>query len=85
MILFKIWGEMSEDCLTTPTCAALSDSGIRVLDNDTGFKKDSMGGIYLSLLSTNATNLVLSGTKIVLVLLAYWSLRDAKRLSEKGR
>ena len=41
-----------------------------------------MGGKILSLLSTKAINLVLSGTKIVLVLCAYWSLRDASRLSE---
>ena len=38
--------------------------------------------MYFNLLSTNATNFVLSGTKIVLVRLAYWSLREAKRLSE---
>ena len=41
-----------------------------------------MGGKFLSLLSTKAINLVLSGTKIVLVLCAYWSLKDARRLSE---
>ena len=38
-----MWGKISEDCLITPTCSALSDSGIRVLDNDIGFKNDSMG------------------------------------------
>ena len=38
--------------------------------------------MYFNLMSTNATNFVLSGTKIVLVRLAYWSLREAKRLSE---
>ena len=41
------------------------------------------GGMYFRLLLTNATNFVLSGTKIVLVRFAYWSLREAKRLSER--
>ena len=51
-------------------------------DRDIGFKKDSMGGICLSLLLTKATSLVLSGTKIVLDLFAYWSLRDARRFKD---
>ena len=38
--------------------------------------------MYFNSLSTNVTNFVLLGTKIVLVRLAYWSLREAKRLSD---
>ena len=71
VIQFYIWGNTSDESLMTPTCSALSDNGIGVFDRDTGFKKDSMGGIYLSLLLMDATSLVLSGTKIVLVNLAY--------------
>ena len=70
VIRFRIWGNISDDSLIMPTCSALSESGIGTFDRDTGFKKDSMGGIFLSLLLTNATSLVLSGTKIVLDLLA---------------
>ena len=71
VIQLRIWGNISEDSLMIPTCSALSDSGIVAFDRDTGFKKDSMGGMFLSLLLTNATSLVLSGTKMVLDLLAY--------------
>ena len=66
----------------TPTCSALLESGILVLDKDTGFRKDSNGGIFLSLLLTKAISLVLSGTKIVFELLVYWSLREANRFIE---
>ena len=82
VIQLRIWGNISEDSLMIPTCLALSDSGIVAFDRDTGFKKDSIGGMFLSLLLTNATSLVLSGTKMVLDLLAYWSLRDANRFNE---
>ena len=75
---------MDAESRITPTCSALEEIGIVVFESFTGFKNDSMGGRYLSLLSTNATNLVLSGTKNVLVLLAYWSLRDAKRFLKIG-
>ena len=71
VIRFNIWGNTSDESLMTPTCSALLDKGMMVFDRDIGFKKDSIGGIYLSLLFTNATSLVLSGTKTVLVLLAY--------------
>ena len=67
----------------TPTCSALLESGILVLDRDTGFRKASIGGIFLSLLLTKAISLVLSGTKIVFDLVAYWSLREANRFNEK--
>ena len=69
VILIKIWGKISDDSLIIPTCSALSDNGIGVFDKETGLRKDSIGGMYFSLLLTNATSLVLSGTKIVLVLL----------------
>ena len=71
VIRFKIWGEISDESLMTPTCSALLDKGMVAFDKDIGFKNDSIGGICLSLLLTKATSLVLSGTKIVLVLLAY--------------
>ena len=67
----------------TPTCSALSESGILVLDKDTGFRKDSVGGIFFSLLLTKAISLVLSGMKIVFHLAAYWSLREANRFNKK--
>ena len=70
VIRFRIWGNISDDSLMIPTCSALSDNGIWVFDKDTGLRKDSIGGMYFSLLLTNATSLVLSGTKTVLVLLA---------------
>ena len=70
VIRFSIWGNISKDSLMIPTCLALSESGILAFDRDTGFKKDSMGRMFLSLLLTNAISLVLSGTK-VLVLLVY--------------
>ena len=44
---------------------------ILVLDKDTGFKNDSMGGMFLSLLLVKATNFALSGTNMVLDLLEY--------------
>ena len=65
-----------------PTCSAFWEIGIRVFNRDTGFKKASIGGIFLSLGLTNATSLVLSGTKIVLDLTAYWSLREADKFRE---
>ena len=71
VIRFNIWGNISDESLITPTCLALLDNGIDVFDSNIGFKKDSMGGIYLSLLLMDATSLVLSGTKIVLDLFAY--------------
>ena len=82
VIRLRIWGNISVDSLMTPTCSARSESGILVLDRDTGFRKDSMGGMFLSLLLTKAISLVLSGTKIVFDLLAYWSLREANRFKE---
>ena len=66
-----IWAKMSVDSLMTPTCSALLESGILVLDRDTGLRKASIGGIFLNLLLTKATSLVLSGTKIVFDLAAY--------------
>ena len=71
VIRLSIWGKMSNESLIIPTCSALSDRGIVALDRETGFKKDSSGGICFSLLLTKATNLVLSGTKIVLERFAY--------------
>ena len=53
-----------------------------MLDRDTGLRKASIGGMFLSLLLTKATSLVLSGTKIVFDLAAYWSLREANRFKE---
>ena len=82
VIRLRIWGNISVDSLMTPTCSALSESGILVFDRDTGFRKDSIGGMFLSLLLTNAISLVLSGTKMVFDLLAYWSLREANRFRE---
>ena len=82
VIRLRIWGNISVDSLMTPTCSAWSESGILELDKDTGFRKDSIGGIFLSLLLTKAISLVLSGTKIVFDQLAYWSLREANRFKE---
>ena len=53
-----------------------------VLDRDTGFRNASIGWIFLSLLLTKATSLVLSGMKMVFDLAAYWSLREANRFNE---
>ena len=83
VIRLRIWGKISVDSLMTPTSSAQSEIGILVLDRYTGFRKDSMGGMFLSLLLTKAISLVLSGTKIVFDLLAYWSLREANRFNEK--
>ena len=70
--MIYIWGNISDESLIIPTCSAFWEIGIRVLDRDTGLRKASIGGIFLSLGLTNATSLVLSGTKIVLDLTAYW-------------
>ena len=67
----------------TPTCSALLEIGILVLDRDTGFRNASIGGIFLSLLLTKGISLILSGTKIVFDLAAYWSLREANIFNKK--
>ena len=77
-----MWGNISDESLIIPTCSALLDKGMVAFDRDIGFKNDSIGGIWLSLLLTKATSLVLSGTKIVLDRFAYWSLREANRFKD---
>ena len=71
VIRLSIWGKMSNESLIIPTCSALLDRGIVALDRDTGFKNDSIGGMFLSLLLVKATIFCLSGTNMVLDRLAY--------------
>lgn len=77
-----MWRKIYEESPKRPTYSAFWNIGILVLDKDTGFKNDSMGEMFVSLLLVKATNFVLSGTNIVLDLFAYLSLRDASRLRE---
>ena len=71
VIRLSIWEKLSNESLIIPTCSALFDRGIVASDRETGFKKDSIGGICFNLLLMKATSLVLSGTKIVLDRFAY--------------
>ena len=77
-ILSMIWGVMEDASLTIPTWSAEGDRGIGILEIVIVVRADSMGGRWASLLWTNATSLVFSGSKIVLDLVAYDSLNWAR-------